>query len=413
MKENTDDPVYIVPNHSIRSVLSRYPELEQLFESYSLAELRDAPSRSEKAVYLTLEDALRDKNIDCAGFIALAKEHAAAYRTPENRSLAARSYNQRDLQFLGLMPCPVKIPFDSAFTQFVSREWGGKPPFSYLIESNANNQLAYYTHIPKFKDLIDMPDIVISPGLNGYYHRDFFERFKNKGYFSDVIEHASPTYDRLDLADPDGHYSVIGANIEVMVVDNTRIGDRQIPERWTDLLHPEFTGSVAIRGQDGFFCETVLLTLYKEMGLEGIRMLARSISSAVHPAQMVKNAGSKAGGPAISIMPFFFANLAKNTRNVTIVWPEEGAIVSPVTMIVKRDHSTDLDLLIKFLAGKETGSLLSGVHFPSMVPDVPPCVPRDTAFSWIGWDYIRGHDIGKETEMVSREFAAVFSGNYS
>jgi len=142
-------------------------------------------------------------------------------------------------------------------------------------------------------------------------------------------------------------------------------------------------------------------------------MLARSISSAVHPAQMVKNAGSKAGGPAISIMPFFFANLAKNTRNVTIVWPEEGAIVSPVTMIVKRDHSTDLDLLIKFLAGKETGSLLSGVHFPSMVPDVPPCVPLDTAFSWIGWDYIRGHDIGKETEMVSREFAAVFFGNYS
>jgi ABC-type Fe3+ transport system substrate-binding protein len=410
MDENPEDPIYIIPDHSIRSVLNRYPELEHLFESYGLAELKDAPSRSKNAVYLTLADALCDKKIDCIGFIALAKEHVVAYRTPKNKTLAARSYNQRDLQFLGLMPCPVKIPFDSAFAQFISRKWRGNPPFSYLIESNANNQLAYYNHIPAFKNLSDMPDIVISPGLNGYYHRFFFDHFRKKKYFSDVMEHADIPYDNFDLRDPDGYYSMLGANIDVMVVDNTRIGDRKIPERWTDLLLPEFQESVAIRGQDGFFCETVLLTLYKETGLSGVRTLARSIASAVHPAQMVKNAGSKAGGAAVSIMPLFFANLAKKTKDVTIVWPDDGAIVSPVTMIVKRKHREDLDPLISYLAGKETGSLLSGVHFPSMAAGAAPCVPRDAAFNWIGWDYIREHDIGEETEMLGREFAAIYNG---
>ncbi len=219
----------------------------------------------------------------------------------------------------------------------------------------------------------------------------------------------SPAYANLDIRDPERHYSVIGANIEVMVVDNERIGDRAIPERWTDLLKPEYRDAVAIRGQDGFFCETVLLTLYKDIGVSGVRDFARSVGADGHPAQMVKNAGShKTAAPPISIMPLFFANLAKNTKDVTVVWPEEGPIASPVTMIVKKDHREELDPLIAYLAGENLGNLFSRVHFPSMVSGVDPCVPRDAAFDWIGWDYLMSHDVGKEIDCATREFSAVY-----
>jgi ABC-type Fe3+ transport system substrate-binding protein len=407
-----DEPVIaIAPDHSIRSVLHRYPELTHLFQSYGLDELTDTPCTSGEAVYLTLAEALRARNIDCAGFITLLKEHVAANRTSHKDTLALRSYNQRDLPFLALMPCPVKIPFDGAFSQFLAQEWGGKPPFTYLIESNANNQLEYYRHIDNFRDISDMPDIVISPGLNGYYYRRFVEKFKQKGYFADVMEPAVSPYDHLDLRDPDGHYSMLGANIEVLVVDNTRIGDRNLPERWSDLLRPEYHDSVAIRGQDGFFCETVLLTMFREVGFSGVCDLARAIKSAVHPAQMVKTAGSpKADAPAISIMPLFFANLAKNTKDVTVVWPEEGAIVSPVTMIVKKERREELEPLVSFLSGKKTGSLFSGAYFLSMINGISPCVPYDATFNWIGWDYIRNHDIGHEIDTISRKFAELYYG---
>lgn len=406
-----DTNISIAPDHSIRSLLNRYPELAQLLHNYGLDDLADLPCRTGQAVYLTLAEALQDRNLDCTGFISLAKEHIAANRTSHNKSLAQRSYNQRDLQFLALMPCPVKIPFDSALSQFLGRTWNGAPPFTYLVESNANNQLAYYRHIDSFRELNDMPDIVISPGLNGYYYRHFFNHFRDKKYFSDVMENATSPYEHLDLRDPDGHYTMLGANIEVLVADNTQLGDRALPERWSDLLRPEYRNSVAIRGQDGFFCETVLLTLFREVGLDGVRDLARSIKSAVHPAQMVKRAGSpRQDGAAISIMPLFFANLARNTKDVTIIWPEEGAIVSPVTMIVKRERQADLEPLVKFLAGRETGSLFSGVFFPSMAGTTKPCVPRDASFNWIGWDYIKNHDLGREIDMLSREFSEIYYG---
>lgn len=409
MDEKADTSISINPDTPVGDILKKYRGAKHLFRTYGFDHLVDMVVNSEDAPTPSLREVLAERNIDCNGFVALLEEQIETHLASAQETLASRSYNQKNLQFLALLPCPVKIPFHSMFSEFLGREWGGSPPFHYLVESNANNQLAYYQHIDTFQTLDDMPDIVISPGLNGYYHRYFVENFKKKNYFSDVLAPAGSPYEHLDLRDPSGHYSVIGANIEVMVIDNDRIGDRNIPERWSDLIRPEYRDSVTIRGQDGFFCETVLLTLFKKIGLSGVRDFAKSVGADGHPAQMVKNAGSpKSRAPPISIMPLFFANLAKNTKNVTIVWPDDGAIVSPVTMIVKKEHRRDLEPLVAFLAGETTGSIFSGESFPSIVAGVTPCVPRDASFDWVGWDYINSHDIGAEIASISKEFSEVY-----
>ena len=407
-QENTT--VSIHPDDRVDGILKKYRGAKHLFRTYGFDALVDEVVRPGGEVTSTLREVLAERNIDCAGFIALLEEQIAAHQVSAQETLASRSYNQENLQFLALLPCPVKIPFHGAFSAFLQQEWGGTPPFCYLVESNANNQLAYYQHIGCFRTPDDMPDIVISPGLNGYYYRYFTEHFRNKNYFCDVMDGSASPYAHLDLRDPEGHYSVIGANIEVLVIDNERMGDLPVPERWSDLIRPEYRDSIAIRGQDGFICETVLLTLFKEIGVSGVRDFARSVGADLHPAQMVKNAGSqKAHAPPISIMPLFFANIAKNTKDVTIVWPEDGAIVSPVTMIVKKKRREELEPLVSYLSGEKTGSIFSGASFPSMVSSVPPCVPRDSVFDWVGWDYISSHDIGREIEMITREFTGIYS----
>jgi hypothetical protein len=408
--EKKESPVIsICPDSRVDEILKKYRGAKHLFRTYGFDTLVDAVVRSDGEVTATLREILADRNIDCKGFISLLEEQIAAHQVSAQETLASRSYNQKDLQFLALLPCPVKIPFHGAFSAFLQNEWGGAPPFHYLVESNANNQLAYYQHINGFRTIDDMPDIVISPGLNGYYHRYFIEHFKKKNYFSDVLDSSGSPYDHLDLRDPDGHYSVMGANIEVLVIDNERMGDLPVPERWSDLIRPEYRDSISIRGQDGFICETVLLTLFKEIGISGVRDFARSVGADVHPAQMVKNAGSlKAHAPPISIMPLFFANIAKNTKNVTIIWPKDGAIVSPVTMIVKKNRREELESLVSYLAGEKTGAIFSGVSLPSMVSEVPPCVPRDSVFDWVGWDYLTTHDIGYEIDMITREFTNIY-----
>jgi ABC-type Fe3+ transport system substrate-binding protein len=409
MNNQENAPVSIRPDDRVDGILKNYRGAKHLFRTYGFDALVDKVVSSDGVVSSTLREVLAERNIDCAGFIALLEEQIAAHQVSAQETLASRSYNQENLQFLALLPCPVKIPFHGVFSEFLGREWNGAPPFSYLVESNANNQLAYYQHIGGFRTLDDMPDIVISPGLNGYYHRYFVENFKKKNYFSEVMDASESPYKHLDLRDPDGHYSVIGANIEVIVIDNDRMGDRNMPERWSDLIRPEYHDAVTIRGQDGFFCETVLLTLYKEIGLSGVRDFARSVGGDGHPAQMVKNAGSpKSRAPPISIMPLFFANIAKSTKNVTIVWPQDGAIVSPVTLIAKKERQDALEPLVSFLAGEKTGAIFSGASFPSMAAGVEPCVPRDATFDWVGWDYLNSHDVGREIDCISREFSEVY-----
>jgi len=395
----------ISPDTPVCEILKRYPETRKVFRHYGI----EIDEKSPEYV-IHLGAFLKEHKIDKKGFIWQLEEQIPDPINIIPPGLAERGYNQRGINFLALLPCPVKVPFDTAFAGLLSRTWDNSPPFTYLLESNANNQLSYYEYVRKFTDISQMPDIVISPGLNGYYFRDFFEKFRAKKLFMDPMEPGISPYLHLDMQDPDHQYSVLGANIEVLMIDHTRMGDLEIPEKWSDLLKPEYENALTIRGQEGFFCETVLLSIYAEFGIQGVRQLAKAVRSGSHPAEMVKAAKyRRLEAPPISILPLFFAKLAEKSPDVSIIWPEEGPIVSPVTMIIKKDHPANLDPLISFLAGKETGSILSTASFPSMT-DVPPCVDTSSQFNWIGWDYILSHDLGAEIDLISEEFSRLFYG---
>ncbi|PWR71330.1 ABC transporter substrate-binding protein [Methanospirillum lacunae] len=405
---SSSEKTRITPNIPVCEVLTRFPETRKVFRHYNIEIDEESP---EYGIHLGAF--LKQHHIDKTGFIKLLEEQLPDPSTITPSTLVERGYDQHDINFLALLPCPVKVPFDMAFADLLSKAYDNNPPFTYLLESNANNQLSYYDYVKNFTDINQMPDIVISPGLNGYYYRNFFDKFRKRNLFMDPIEHGRSPYKNLDLQDPEHQYSVIGANIEVLMVDHTRLGDLEVPERWSDLLKPEYENSLTIRGQDGFFCETVLLTIYSEYGIEGVRQFAKTVQKGSHPSEMVKAAKFKRHpAPPISILPLFFAKLAEKSSEVSIIWPEEGPIVSPVTMIVKREHQPELDPLISFLAGEKTGSIFSNAAFPSMT-GVPPCVDPDAKFNWIGWDYINTHDIGAEIDQISSEFTRLFYGKTS
>ncbi|MEZ4485408.1 MAG: ABC transporter substrate-binding protein [Syntrophotaleaceae bacterium] len=92
---------------------------------------------------------------------------------------------------------------------------------------------------------------------------------------------------------------------------------------------------MTLRGNKDFFCHAVLLPLYREHGAEGLLKLARNVREGLHPAQMVKNIDSGQGG-ALYVMPEFFAHRVKHQERIRIVWPEDGALASPVTLMVKK-----------------------------------------------------------------------------
>lgn len=324
------------------------------------------------------------------------------------------SPKQRSMNLLALLPCPLKIPLEEAFNGFLaSLSPKRRAELTFLIEGNANNQIDYASYSDQFEELEDIPDIIISPGFNSLFHRRFVERFIKTGRFVCVnIFAGDRKLSETGVIDPEGHYTMLAMNLLVLVVDHTRLGNRPVPRTWGDLLNPEYEKSIAIRGnQSGVFCETLLMTLHKEFGYDGISTLGRNVAWGWHPSQMVKSAGSgREGTPAISAMPLFFALNIKNNEKVSIVRPLDGALVSPVSMLVKAEKREALRYLVDFLMGREVAAICAGAGFPAMHPEVDNGLPPAAALKWIGWDYIKNHDLKALISDTNAAFLRAFHG---
>ncbi len=399
----------ITPDMYIKEILSRIPGAAQVFIANGFDDFADNDTLVQLAPFLRLKTALNSRNINIDMFVKLLKEKAEDTKE-YNINLSAFS-QEHPLNLLALLPCPLKLPLQDAFENFIGNSAKDKNiKLDCLIEGNANNQLSYYGYVDQFEDIGDIPDIVISPGVNSFFHRRFIEKFIDKGYFIDAAGYIPET--RLmetGIKDPGGNYTVIAMNLLVMVADNEKMDNLDIPRRWGDLLEPCFEKQVAIRGHADFFCETTLLTIYKAYGFEGIRRLAKSVRYGWHPAQMAKTAG---GGtpeaPAISVMPYFYTKTIKHKDKVTVIWPEDGAIISPVTMLVKATDSQNLRSIAAFFTGDKAGKICAGACFPSMHPGVDNKLPAEASFNWVGWDFIKNNDIGSLINDLNREFLSVF-----
>jgi len=295
---------------------------------------------------------------------------------------------------LGLFPCPIKVPIEIGFDDMINNlEY--ECDFKYLIEGNANYEVMWMdesSHIPLKEEL---PKIIISAGVNSFYRNDFRTKAIEEQYFKEV-KGIEDELTENDLSDLEGNYHIMALNYLVMVVDLTKLENRDIPKSWEELLNSSFKNEIAIRGKKGKYCETTLLAIYKDYGMEGIIKLSELVGYGGHPAQMVKNAGKGIkDSPTISVIPYFYAKLLKNNKNVKIVWPEEGAIISPVTLLVQRGISKNLENVVNYFSSEEVRNICKNASLPNPIDYLKYLRENNYKLNWIGWDFIRNNDINK------------------
>ena len=398
---------------SVREVIEHHPEIIPVFVANGLGMFADGEIRNKLGAAVTLRTALRAAGINVDLFSRMLDDVVAS-AISRNGSQSPLLPAQRNLNLFALLPCPLKVPLEEAFNGFLatlpSEQRAG---LTFCIEGNANSQIDYAEYADHFESLAEMPDIIITPGFNSFFHPHFVERFIKPGLFASVNSFSGDRHlEAMGITDPDGHYSMLAMNLLVLVVDRTRLGNRPLPQSWADLLKPEYAKSVAIRGnRDGTFCETLLLSLHKDFGTDGLSRLGRNVAWGWHPSQMVKAAGSgREDTPAISAMPLFFANNIKKLENVSIVWPADGALVSPVTMLVKAEKREELRYLTDFLTGPEVAGICAGAAFPAVHPEVDNLLPDNATFKWIGWDYVKNHDLKALIAATNASFLRAFNG---
>ena len=394
---------------TIADLIRKYPAALAVLTANGCAAMVEPANLSLYGQTIRLGTLLRSLEINAELFCAQISGQPAA--EAYDREPAGGSGN---LSLLALLPCPLKVPLEEAFLGFAAElPAEERALLTFRIEGNANSQLDYADYADHFQSLEDMPDIIITPGFNSFFHRGFVDRFIKTGLFKNVSDYPG---DRqlatLGVTDPEGHYTMLAMNLLVFVADLDRLAGRAAPGCWADLMDERYADSIAIRGnKDGTFCETLLLTVYREFGEEGLRRLGRNVRYGWHPSQMVKAALSGADdAPAICVMPLFFANNLKNRARLAIVWPEDGALVSPVTMLVKAQRRAPLARLVEFLAGPEVARICAGAFFPAVHPEVDNRLPEGASFKWIGWEYLKNNDLKGLIATCNEVFRQAYRG---
>ncbi|RCX21067.1 ABC-type Fe3+ transport system substrate-binding protein [Anaerobacterium chartisolvens] len=411
MTNKEDKVLNIKQDMFIDRILREYPEAIQVFISNGFEDFADSDLISRLGPFLKLKTALKARGINIDLFLQLIEEKLSETRGLNMSAVHDLKPGQKAPNLLALLPCPLKIPLQEEFSSFICSSYR-QGELEYLIEGNANNQLSYYTYVEQFEDIDDVPDIVISPGINSFFYKGFVEKFIDKGYFADAAEYMpGEMLKRAGVKDPGGNYTMICMNLLVMVADLDQMGDLPLPKSWGDLLHPQYEKKVVIRGQKEFFCETTLLTIFKDYGLEGVEKLGRSVKAGWHPAQMAKMAGSgNVNAPAISVMPYFFTKTIKNKGNVKVIWPWDGAIISPVSMLVKASKMEQLKNAWSFFTGTAAAKICAGAFFPSLHPEVDNKIPEEASFNWLGWEFIKSRDIGAILNELNQCFLKAYKG---
>ena len=389
----------IVKTNTLAEVLENHPQLKEIFEINGFKGL-DNEMILKQLSKMSLEAILKNKGMGVDIFIEMLNEHL----TEETMDVTLREskYKEGNINIIGLLPCPVRIPLLEQFNKLKSVD-----RINHNLKA-ASEGLDWLKEEVKDSDADSLADIYISAGFDLFFEDDLMKKFKDqkvfKDFYSDHEYNSDFNNENISLQDPNGDYSMIGVVPAVFLVNTMVLGDRPMPKTWSDLLDPMYKGSISLPVSDFDLFNAILIHLYKEFGIEALTTLGNQLISSMHPAQMVKSEKRSRVKPAISIMPYFFTKMALPGSVMKAVWPEDGAIVSPIFMLTKKDKYEEIKEVTDLFVSKETGEILSHKGlFPSVHKDVDNGLTGKT-FKWVGWDYINNNDIGSILKMCMNAF---------
>jgi len=392
--------VEIHPQMTVLEVTDRYPETIQVLVESGFPRMGDPERRQAQGRVLTLQAAAQLRQVDLDQLLERLRAVAATH-TEQDVTLDGSELSllpPGDIRISGLLPCPVRVPILEAVQQLAQRMWSEQQlRLGYSLSAASvgadrlNRQIAAVQHASQ------LPELFISAGFESFFDRANLRRFKDADVFVDVADAGqNPCFGDLQLRDPDGHFTILAVVPAVFLVNHNLLGDDPPPRTWDELLHPRFERRVALPVGDFDLFNGILLNLHRLFGEEGIRALARNMLVSLHPSQTVGRFAGREAQPAISVVPYFFSKMTMNSKVIRTVWPEDGAIISPIFMLVQRSGLPAALPVARLFLSRPVGEVLAhrGL-FPVIDPAVDNRLPPTTRFHWLGWDYIQQHDLGQ------------------
>lgn len=386
---------------TLYDITEKYEEAKDLLISAGIDSIKNEEQRQKIGKSITLEMALKMKKVNVEtfskqliGLIEASKN--TMEELPEKTDTA-----DTDIRIEGILPCPVRVPLMESFQEWMKdheKETDLKIGYELKAASMGVDWLKYSLEKSESADVL--ADIFISAGFDLFFDKDLIGKYKSENVFEDItgMSHYNKDFenDYMSLKDPENEYSMIGVVPAVFLVNSEELNGRKMPTSWDDILGEEFENSVSLPIGDFDLFNAILLNIQNKYGDEGVMKLGKSLLQSMHPSEMVKSHIKKTGKPVVTIMPYFFTKMTKRGGPMKAVWPKDGAIISPIFMLTKKEGKEKLKPIVDFFASVKVGEILShNGRFPSVNPDVDNMISKEQKYMWYGWDNIKKNDIGK------------------
>ena len=366
------------------NITEKHEEALDLLISLGFDSLKDDNLRKVFGSSISLENALKSKKINADEFVTRLME-----RIEENKS--AQKKFKDTIRITGVLPCPVKVPLMETFEKWLSEQ-----NFDFNLNYDLKAASMGIDWIKdEMKNSVNVPDLFISAGFDLFFDKNLLGKYKSENLFEDItgIQKYNDDFSEYNLEDPSCQYSMLGIVPAVFLVNKDELKGRKIPQSWEELMSGEFENNVSLPISDFDLFNALLLNIYRLYGEEGIRKLARIFQKNMHPSEMIKS-HMKRERPAITIMPYFFTWMVREGSPMELVWPKDGAIISPIFMLTKKETKDKTKTIADFFASKEAGEILSHKgKMPSVNPEVDNQIPKENKYIWLGWDFIKENDI--------------------
>lgn len=395
------DNKYFDIKDTLYDITEKYEEAKDLLISAGIDSIENEEKRQKIGKSITLEMALKMKKINVETF---SKQLIGLIEAKENtlEELADKTETmESDIRVEGVLPCPVRVPLMESFQEWMNEhEEETDLTIGYELKAASMGVDWLKDSLEKSESADVLADIFISAGFDLFFDKDLIGKYKSENVFEDItgMDHYNKDFenDYISLKDPDGEYSMIGVVPAVFLVNTEELNGRKMPTSWDDILSEEFENAVSLPIGDFDLFNAILLSIQNKYGDDGVKKLGKSLLQSMHPSEMVKSHVKKSGKPVVTIMPYFFTKMTKRGGPMKAVWPTDGAIISPIFMLTKKEGKEKLKPIVDFFSSVKVGEILShNGRFPSVNPDVDNMISSEQKYMWYGWDNIKKNDIGK------------------
>ena len=262
----------------------------------------------------------------------------------------------------------------------------------------------FYKFLEGSASIDAFPDILVTTDFNSIYHRPFMDRFLNSRYFERIDIHSPSIFTKAGWNHFSSPLKLIASDLLVMVINKSKFLYRGFPREWYELLNPSFKGEIIVPDDRDFFCNTFYYYYVKNFGYGAIRQLVSNTCMRAHPQNMVKQI--EGGNPleaSVFVLPYSYAKDIEDKFGYQIVWPEDGAIMIPVQMLVKRGAYEKYKRVVDFLTGPVLGSVLQKHGVVSANAKVFKRFGK-TDINWVGWEFLEAGDLGSIKRKIREHF---------